>query len=87
MRTKVRVAGAPLLLLRLLGSPTQLLGGSPPQDVPGLFVSVHWMEPGLQPTIPAGCVFVSVVGTGLPHTTSQRAGFLGSPARSPLLAK
>ena len=57
-----------------------------PLDLPGLFVYVHWTEPCLQPTISAGCIFVSMVGTGLPHTMNQRVGSPGSPTRSLLLA-
>ena len=66
--------------------PHPAVGRESPLDLPGLFMSVHWTEPCLQPTISAGCIFVSMVGTGLPHTTNQRVGSPGSPTRSPLLA-
>lgn len=70
VRAEVRVVGAPLMRLRLVGAPPSCWEEVPSRSPGSLRVcALDRTRPSA--TISAGCVFVSMVGTGLPHTVTR----------------
>lgn len=84
VRTEVRVVGAPLVRLRLVGAPPSCWEGVPSRSPRSLRVcALDRTRPSA--TISAGCFCLRGGDWASPHG-DQRVGSPGSPTRSPLLA-